>query len=245
MQRQKPLRLEIEPLPGGDKQFELGRGFHQFQDQVSPAIMSPGRRKQMLKVVQNEQHLFLLQVVEQLSLGVCLPRQWIGDRFPNGRHEKLGAADPGEGDKIDPIIESIQRLRRRLQRHPRLADAAHADQGQQVAILPVEIVCNSSQFLLATHKGCGLGRQVMGRGITPGLEPVEQRLRFGQRLDAQLLSQDPAACLVLGQSRALLPAAGQQGHELPVRLFLPRLQRQQAIGVLDTGIIIALDSIRL
>jgi len=75
----------------------------------------------------------------------------------------------------------------------------------------------------------------MRRGFSPGFEPVVQSLRFRKRLYPQLLGQNPAAGYLLGQGRTLLSAAGQQGHQLPVRFFLPRLQGQQLIGVLYTG----------
>ena len=81
---------------------------------------------------------------------------------------------------------------------------------------------------------CG-GSEVIRRQLAPVADAVVQGRRLFGRLDAQLSLQDLAAGLVLGQGRAALAACGQQEHQLPVRFLPPRLQGQQAGGIVDAG----------
>jgi hypothetical protein len=103
--------------------------------------------------------------------------------------------------------------------------------------------------LVLRPTGCRLRRQVVGqayparschdRRVAAALRAVGAQfavpdphalLGLNRRFDVQLLAQRLPADLELGQGCAALPIAGQELHQVTVRLS-PRLQCQQAPGM--------------
>ncbi len=71
----------------------------------------------------------------------------------------------------------------------------------------------------------------VGRDECALTDPFGQLLQGGRRRHTELLLQQAAIRGELLQGGSLLTARGQGRHQLELRLFMPRLQRQQAPGV--------------
>ncbi len=74
----------------------------------------------------------------------------------------------------------------------------------------------------------------------PQMDTFIQCYRFFRRLHPQLVGQNVATGLVLGQGRAALAAMGQQAHQLLVSLLSPGVQAQQSPGGVDCGGVVTL-----
>ena len=85
----------------------------------------------------------------------------------------------------------------------------------------------------------------MRNGRARGPNPFVQGARFGAGFDAQLRLQQTLADPVLGQRRRALTAAHEGGHQLPVRLFAPRVDRQHTTDAVDHLAILSAHQLQL
>ena len=96
----------------------------------------PGALDEMLEVVEHEQRRALAEVVEQLVLRrEAAVRAVDGelDRLGDGRREELRRGDGGERDEVDAVRVAVDPASGGLEREPRLARSARADEREQAA----------------------------------------------------------------------------------------------------------------
>jgi hypothetical protein len=147
------LAAHVQHFSAGYQQLELGAISQQF-----PHL--GGRSRDLLKVIEEQQHHLVLQLslklIEHRSIA-CFP---YADRSGNGGEDRLGFADGGEVNKVNPILEAIGQVSSRLERQTGLSRAARTGQGNQVHILSHQEIFPSLHLRLASDEWCRLNRQV-------------------------------------------------------------------------------------
>ena len=125
-----PLALDVEPLPRRRQELDV-RGA------LDHLAQKPGAVDQMLEVVEHEQRRALAEVVEQLLLRrEAAVRAVDGelDRLGDGRREEVRRGDGGERDEVDAVRVAVDAASGGLEREPRLAGPARADEREQAAL---------------------------------------------------------------------------------------------------------------
>ncbi|HEU0020787.1 MAG TPA: hypothetical protein VFR55_03825 [Dehalococcoidia bacterium] len=118
----------------------------------------------MLKVVQQEQKILLLQVgfqlVQQGSFAGFFESQCLGGRGD----DQARVAKGGQWDEADAILEYFAQLCRYLEAQATLPYTSRASDCQQAHIRPVEKLLYASYLSLAPNQRRGLLRQVAFEG---------------------------------------------------------------------------------
>jgi hypothetical protein len=244
----QPLRAEAEAPPRGGQDLHAWRPQQQFGHHLRGVA-------ELLEVVEHQQQLAAGEMVAEQLERVARHRERDPERGGHGRDHQvalpLGPArlGPDERDEGDSVAVAAPPGGGDLHRQPRLADPAGTDQGHQPAGWVVEQLVEARQLRPpADHRGERL-RQV---GARPARRPVLAGQRLAQRHEAtaagdlvaqsqrrrrrlgrQLLAQDVAAGLELGEGGAALAAFGQEPHQRALGLLVQRLQPDKAAGDLD------------
>ena len=115
------------------------------------------------------------------------------------------------------------------------------DQGQQPAGRIAQQAADLFQFRDAADERRQLHRQVGLAAMLEGAiaDACPQRRGLGLWLGAQFLAKGMPADLVLREGRAALSAERQGTHQLAVRRFSPRFQRELSSGVLLRFLVVA------
>ena len=95
---EQPFGLQVQSLARGDQHRELRRVRKDGGDQI-------GAVKQMLEVVEHEQHVPLAQIAEQVGGRVGLPGEREAEAYRRSPRRSGWRADRGERDKRDAIGE--------------------------------------------------------------------------------------------------------------------------------------------
>ena len=111
----------------GDHHFELGTAREQ-------RCHLNGSLNHLLKVVQQQQQLFLSQRFAQEVKQRLTGSLFEAERLSNGGHDQLRITDGGQAHEKDAIREVIEQVSRHLQPQAGFADAASTGKGQQVHI---------------------------------------------------------------------------------------------------------------
>ena len=89
-----------------------------------------GGRRDLLEVVEDQQHLLVAQPVTQLVEERLGSRALQVDRARDRRDHRFRVARRGEVDEERPVLEQVELIGRRAKREPRLSDAARSRQRQ-------------------------------------------------------------------------------------------------------------------
>src|SRR5260221_1213116 len=146
-----PFRLDIQCRPRRDQQLDARCG-QQFDNEID-AI------EKLFKIVQDEQCWACAQVIKKLNAGFVRTEKLDADGIGNGDGEECGVGDRLKRDKVH-ATRKIQRACG-FQREARFADAARADQSQQIAVGIGQQSCNLNQFFGPTNEGCRLRWEVL------------------------------------------------------------------------------------
>ncbi len=175
----------LEPRAGGEQVYYLYGCAHH-----------------LLKVVQQEQHLLLSQVLPQaFQQGLAHPfphAEGLGD----GGHNQFRVADGSQVHEEYAVGEGVAQFRCQLQAQAGLACAAGTCQGRQAHILLEQELLDGGQFLLPSNEGCELDRQVIGKSVQ-GTEGRE----VGRQVRDDQLEEAPGASQVLEAVFSQVPQA--------------------------------------
>src|SRR5262249_21680505 len=122
---EQPFRLQVQSLARGHQQGEMRRVLEDGGYQID-AI------KQVLEVVENEQHVQLAQVSQQVSGQIWLPTEIGVQALADRRDDLVGCADGGQRHERDTIGEGTALMRSDLERQARFADPTRPEQREEV-----------------------------------------------------------------------------------------------------------------
>ncbi len=233
----RDLTRDTQALPAASEDLQAGRRTQQGFGELG------ADRDQMLAVVQEYQQGFGPQVVhERLQKGATglLPhakrhRDRLGNERRIGQGSQLDMPHPGGKSVLDV------RVRRQLQRQPRLARSARPGEREQA--MRQEQRLHFRQLALAPDKTGELDRQVGLRGRRLS-GPDRLRLRLRVHLQRLLISvpggrarrhpefalQDGGAGLVDAPHPCPIPTSRVQSHQGAIGLLTQRVVSQQALG---------------
>ena len=138
-------------------------------------------RKQLLEIVEHQQHPLALQVLHHDVERHAVARDRDSDRLGDHRRHQVGVADGRQGDEVDAVGKGLHDLRADLEAEAGLADASRPDQRQQAR--PGEQALGLGDRLLAPDKAGELRRQVVGRRV----QRAERGKRVGYAVDDELV----------------------------------------------------------
>jgi hypothetical protein len=164
--------------------------------------------EQVLAVVQHDEQALVdargHEHVDERTAGLFLDAQRARHRL----HDEAGVRDRGQLDEPHAVRIVVEHVRGKLQREPRLADAARADQREQPRA--VQRLARLDQFALAADERRGLLRQVVRRRLERAQrgEVAAQRgvLQLVEALGAGEVAQ-PHEAQVVQRQRLGQPAA--------------------------------------
>jgi hypothetical protein len=120
----------------------------------------------VLEVVDKEQHALAHQDVAQDVDGRAAPtRVFLNmEREGDGRHDRLGFAQRGQADEINPVGEPVSQPRGDLERQMRFSRAPGTDEGQQADFGSAQELGDDLQVPFAPDQWMYGNRQVVARG---------------------------------------------------------------------------------
>jgi hypothetical protein len=196
----------------------------------------------VLAVVQHEQQVLGQEEALDRLLGRLAGQHDDPERADDRRRDVLGPLHRGKRHEPRAVFELPLGRARRLQREPRLANAARPGECQQPYRL-IDHACGDGRDLaLTTDRRVGWGRHA-GSHITrfggPAARRLEARImgkdrllklsQLGTWLDAQLVHEGLAR-VPIGVERLGLPAAAIQGeHALCVQALAPRVLARKLV----------------
>src|SRR4029077_14198776 len=101
-----PLALDVEPLPRGRQELDLGGALDHLAEK-------PGALDEMLEVVEHEQRRALAEVVEQLVLRREAAVHGVDgelERLGEGRRKEVRRGDGGQRDKVDTVRIAVDSM---------------------------------------------------------------------------------------------------------------------------------------
>ena len=156
--RKLVLCLEMEDAAAGHQHLEMGTRSQEFLD-----LWSSGGY--LLEVVQDQQQVLLMQVdvdaLEQWLMVGCLEVESVSD----GRNDETRVVNGSQGGESHAISEIGEELRRHLYGKARLADATHANEGQQADIRAAEQGTHAGSIPFAPNEWGEWEREVARRYV--------------------------------------------------------------------------------
>ena len=223
-----PLGLELEPRARGDDDTQGGGAGQQPGHRLHIS-----GRQDVLEVIQDKEDIAAAQVADQRRPWVVGMDGGNLQRLHHGRDDVGAVVHRRQPDKAHAGQVIVDALGGRLQRKPRLADAAGTGQRDEAHDRVGQQAAQGAQFRRAPHELVDRRVQVVARPVQRGLDLCGQFGGFVRRLDIEDLTHDAPALLELRQRRAALARARQRQHQLAVRLFAPRVEGQQTRGAVD------------